>query len=516
MVRKQHKLLALLLCLLVAVSALASGMASVTAASGDVVYVRANNTWTNLYCYMWNGTGETKNADWPGVKMTSLGNNVYSYTLNGSYQYVIFNNGSGGGDNQTTDLNYPGTTNMIYDLKDKTWSQYTDAPQGTTSASNTQAATQSATQAATASVTGNIVYLNNTAGWSSPKVYMWSNSGNPSNASWPGVSMTRVSGNIWMYNAPQQFANCVFSDNGSSQTSDLTAKYGYIYDNTTKGWELYDPSPIQITSFTTDPDATAYVGTEITLAAEAISSGGTVYYKFSVKNSSGGESVVANFSTAKSATWTPTATGTYTITYAFRDAQGNENSRTKTISIESDANLVKPVIKAVSPQNLNLIAVNTPATVRVTAGGGKTGTNLLFYKYIVTDPNGVKNTPYYTLNSTYNFTPSMAGSYTVNVFVQNSDNTTVSKTYTYTATNGSIPTPTDPPVPPTTQPSSNVWGDVDGDGYLTILDATYIQKYLVHLRGATTINVATADVDGDGVVSIIDATYIQKKLAHLM
>ena len=512
MVRKQHKLLALILCLLVAVSALASGMASVTAASGDVVYARANNGWTNLYCYMWNGSGETKNANWPGVKMTSLGNNVYSYTLNGTYANVIFNNGSGGSENQTTDLSYPGTSNMIYDLSEKTWSQYGDAPQGTTAKPNTQ----TTTQAANTPVNGNIVYLKNTAGWSSPKVYMWSNSGSPNNAGWPGASMTKVSGDVWMYNASQQFANCIFSDNGSGQTDDLTAKYGYIYDNTKKSWEIYDTSPIQVTSFAADPDGTAYTGTEITLSAEASSSGGTVYYKFAVKNSSGGESVVANFSTANSATWTPTSAGTYTITYSFRDDQGNENSRTKSINVESDANLVKPIIKAVSPQNLNLIAVNTAATVRVTAGGGKTGTNLLFYKYIVTDPNGVKNTPYYTLNSTYSFTPSMSGNYTVNVFVQSSDNTTVSKTFTYTATNGSIPTPTNPPVQPTTVHESTVWGDVDGDGYLTILDATYIQKYLVHMRGATTIDVATADVDGDGVVSIIDATFIQKKLAHLM
>lgn len=163
MVRKQHKLLALLLCLLVAVSALASGMASVTAASGDVVYVRANNGWSNLHCYMWNGNGETKNADWPGVKMTSLGNNVYSYTLNGSYAKVIFNVGSS--TNQTTDLSYPGTSGMIYDLSEQTWSQYTDAPQGTTSAADPQ---QPTTQAAVPS-TGNIVYLKNTAGWSNPE-----------------------------------------------------------------------------------------------------------------------------------------------------------------------------------------------------------------------------------------------------------------------------------------------------------------------------------------------------------
>ena len=509
MVRKQHKLLALILCLLVTASALAVGTASVTAASGDVVYVKANNGWTDLYCYMWNGSGETKNANWPGVKMTSLGNNVYSCTLNASYANIIFNTGNGG--SQTTDLTYPGTNGMIYDLSAQSWSQYQTDPQATTVKPNTQTTTQAATP-----TTGNVVYLKNSAGWSNPTVYMWSNSGNPCNASWPGQSMKSLGDNVWMYTASQQFTNCIFSANGSNQTSDLTAKYGYIYDNSKNSWEVYDTSPIQVTSFTTDPDGSAYTGSEVTLSAEAKSSGGTVYYKFSVKNSSGGESVVSDYSTANSAVWTPAAAGTYTITYAFKDAQNNENSRTKTITVESDANLAKPVIKAVTPQNLNLIKVNSAATVNVTAGGGKTGTNLLFYKYVVTDPNGVKNTPYYTLNNTYSFTPSMSGDYSVNVFVQNSDNTTVNKTYTYKATTGNIPDPTNP-VQPTTQPShSTILGDVDGDGVLSILDVTYIQKYLAHFSSAKNIDTSIADYDGDGIISIIDATCIQKKLAHII
>ena len=57
-------------------------------------------------------------------------------------------------------------------------------------------------------------------------------------------------------------------------------------------------------------------------------------------------------------------------------------------------------------------------------------------------------------------------------------------------------------------------GDVDGDGEVTIVDATMIQRVLVNIPGAV-INEAAADVDGDGEVTIIDATFIQRYLASV-
>ena len=47
-----------------------------------------------------------------------------------------------------------------------------------------------------------------------------------------------------------------------------------------------------------------------------------------------------------------------------------------TLEVKDDSALVKPIIKSVTPANLNLIKVNSTATVTVKAGGGKTGTNL--------------------------------------------------------------------------------------------------------------------------------------------
>ena len=59
-----------------------------------------------------------------------------------------------------------------------------------------------------------------------------------------------------------------------------------------------------------------------------------------------------------------------------------------------------------------------------------------------------------------------------------------------------------------------VLGDVDGDGEVTIIDATAIQRHLASIP-TFAYNEATADTDGDGEVTIIDATYIQRWLASL-
>ena len=58
-------------------------------------------------------------------------------------------------------------------------------------------------------------------------------------------------------------------------------------------------------------------------------------------------------------------------------------------------------------------------------------------------------------------------------------------------------------------------GDVDGDETVTILDATYIQRYLASITIPFELNEAIADTDEDGNVAILDTTYIQRWLANL-
>lgn len=510
MVRKQHKVLSLVLCLILAVSAVCAGTVGAFAASGDTVYCRLNNGWGSVYAYMWS-EGSGNNAAWPGVEMTEVEEGVYSYDLSGDFDMIIFNNGSGG--NQTADLSYAGN-GKIYDLSAGTWSTYVEVP---TSATNPTTSTEpTATQAPTTGGDGVTVYLKNEAGWSTVNCYMWSD-GAGNNAAWPGKAMTSVGDDVYMYTSSTAFENCIFN-NGSSQTSDLSVMNGYIFNNKTNTWSVYDTSDLQVKSYAVDPSSGIYIGSDVTISALAQNkNGAAVSYKFSVTNETGGTSVISDYSPANSVVWTPSAAGTYTITFDFKDTEGNDNNRTLEVEVIDDSALVKPVIKSVSPANLNLIKVNAATTVSVKAGGGNTGTKLLFYKYIVTDPNGVQNTPYYTLNNTYSFTPNMIGEYTVNVYVQGSDNSTVNKTYKYTATDGDVTVPTTAPttVPTTapTEPTSPVLvGDVDGDGIVSVKDATYIQRYLADIAGYESIDLTVADVDGDGRISIKDATAIQAML----
>lgn len=524
MVKKQHKFLCLILCLVLVLTTVTVGAVSVFAASGDTVYVRVNNGWNNIHCYMWNG--DQKNAEWPGVAMTQVSGDIYSYQLNGNYSKIIFNKGSGGNGNQTNDMDYPGA-NKIYDLSASTWSDYSGGDTPTSPVPTTPQPDGDY-----------VVYFKNTDNWSSVKCYMW-NSDSDNNAAWSGEAMTNLGDGVWMYTAKKKFASCIFNNGGGVQTGNLTAQYGQIYDYGTKSWSVYDTSDLRISSFTADPDSDIYTGTEVTLTANAANKkGATVYYKFSVTNAAGSSSVISDFSSANTVFWTPTNAGNYTLTLDVKDSEGNENSRTLSLSVASDAGVTSPIIKMVTPKNLNLVKKGREATVSVSAGGGKTGTQLLFYKYIVTDPNGVPNTPYYTRNATYSFTPSKLGDYTVEVFVQASDNSTVSKVYHYTSTDGDVtepttlkpqdpttqPTtaqqwtsaPTDPvtvPVESTTTPDGYQRGDADKDHFVNIKDATYVQKHCAEYPDAREIDLKTADMNNDNKITIVDATLIQILIA---
>lgn len=58
-----------------------------------------------------------------------------------------------------------------------------------------------------------------------------------------------------------------------------------------------------------------------------------------------------------------------------------------------------------------------------------------------------------------------------------------------------------------------VIGDVDGDGTVTIIDVTKIQRFLATIEKLTEEQQSAADYDGDGNITILDGTRIQRWLA---
>lgn len=61
-----------------------------------------------------------------------------------------------------------------------------------------------------------------------------------------------------------------------------------------------------------------------------------------------------------------------------------------------------------------------------------------------------------------------------------------------------------------------VKGDADGDGELSVKDATCIQMYLANFMSEQNIDCFAANVSGTGTVTVNDATMIQIKLAGLL
>ena len=64
--------------------------------------------------------------------------------------------------------------------------------------------------------------------------------------------------------------------------------------------------------------------------------------------------------------------------------------------------------------------------------------------------------------------------------------------------------------------TDTILGDVDGDGNVSIIDATYIQRFIADIEIPFYLDNMVSDIDGDGQVTIIDATFIQRYLSGLI
>ena len=67
-----------------------------------------------------------------------------------------------------------------------------------------------------------------------------------------------------------------------------------------------------------------------------------------------------------------------------------------------------------------------------------------------------------------------------------------------------------------TEKPKRLFGDVDGDGKVSVIDATSIQKYLVQSKPFTKEELECADTDRDGKITVMDATRIQKYLVNFI
>lgn len=168
-----------------------------------------------------------------------------------------------------------------------------------------------------------------------------------------------------------------------------------------------------------------------------------------------------------------------------------------------------PVIKSAELDNgeitVNFSMYMTPETmnnITITDSKGNAIDYTLKYSEEETDVNGTVYADTYILILGENYNPNVKETYTITINdaesyagVKNSELTAVVKN----------------------EPVITVLiGDVNGDGSVTVQDATVLQKYLAGLVTLSDEQLAVADTNGDGSVTVADATVIQKYLAGLV
>ena len=196
--------------------------------SNNIAYIKLPSGWGEPYAYVYDdSTGTVKNnAAWPGVKMTKVGDNLYSYEVDSSIANpkVIFT------DNK---VQYPesgqdGLTlngSMIY--SDGQWQVY--------NSNRTYPVIQGS----------NVAVIELPSGWGEPYAYVYDDSTGTvkNNAAWPGVKMTKVRENLYAYEVPEGYTNpkVIFTDNKvqypESGQAGLDVKGQMIYSD--GSWKTY-------------------------------------------------------------------------------------------------------------------------------------------------------------------------------------------------------------------------------------------------------------------------------------
>lgn len=102
--KRSKKILSVILAVLLILSAFSFTLTA-SAASGDTFYFEKPEEWkTDVYVYWWSGSGA---PEWPGVKMTKVDGNIYSYTATTAFTDFNINDGGGENAHQTVNIKFP-------------------------------------------------------------------------------------------------------------------------------------------------------------------------------------------------------------------------------------------------------------------------------------------------------------------------------------------------------------------------------------------------------------------------
>ncbi|CDM67953.1 Hypothetical protein CM240_0788 [Clostridium bornimense] len=165
---------------------------------------------------------------------------------------------------------------------------------------------------------------------------------------------------------------------------------------------------ISIDSFTVSSKSVK-VGETVNLSASASGGNGTIQYKFVAKKDNK-ETVIKDYSTSKTATWTPAAAGEYELLVYVKDSDGNSDSDTASCTVEENNEEVVITTDKASPQV-------SGTSIKITAKAD----NAKEYRFSIYESNsGWSTLREYGTSNTVTWTPKSSGNYKIWVDVKDS------------------------------------------------------------------------------------------------
>ena len=432
------------------------------------LYVKSDST---PYVYVWIGTNTELCGAWPGRQMTeknSDGYYVMEFDTTDTYN-VVLNNGSG---------------SQSRDFKNLNGDTYLEVPSGNYAAAKVGAIGDDPSEK---SVTLTIKPYSPSASY---HLYVWTDDKSEPAGGWPGMKLTEkdADGNyIFTVSGYDKISAIVGTGSDSKRTSDITG--------------IIDGSCIEITN----EDCTTFKLTKPEI----------VLSKFQTLKKEAREVLAMTSSDYTASSWKNVSAVMTTANALIAQGEG-----------VADEALVESTLESLINAKSKLVLANAGLSYAV-----KGKTTIVGVAVQDADITVTANGKSYTTHSdeiTGKFTveaTALTASSVIKIDVERKGLS--SGTYSYNMSNGDItsyippttpPTetqPTTPSEPPSTEPSI-VYGDVDLDGKVTVMDATYIQLHLAKMITLSESGLSVADVDKDGKVSIMDATQIQLFIAQLI
>lgn len=422
-------------------------------------------------------------ALWPGEQMkyvgtTADGVDVHEITFESKYKYVVFSDQfNTENENITGELEiqagkfYDNSTGEWLDSVEYTPTEATEAPLPT--------------EPSEAPDGGITVYLINSANWTQQNIYLWND--DEGIAQWPGLAMvytgeTAYNGAaIFKFTYDKYYKNVIFNNGVDAyQTPDMLLENGKYYDNLDGIWydspdfglidpptiptEPSEPTQVPDPTLPTEPSEIPSVDPP-TEPTETPDPPEKVKVYLCDEAGWGGSHVYVWSDSEELAAW-PGVTMTYEGSFNGDDI----------FSFEFD--------KAYD----NIIFNN---------GGGIQTDDLVFVA------GGVFN------NATMEW---------IEQPVNPSDPTEP----TQPSDTPVDPTPSEPTVPseptePSEKPGDSegdpIMGDINGDGQVTVFDATILQRFIAKMQELTDEQKLICDLDADGDIKVFDATIIQRIVA---